>query len=200
MEITKAKKQSHRHVLIFIIAVLLLAAVIVCLFLSGYLGLWVNGLSSVAGNLNRYYYLQNSIEEECSFTINLKNLESNTGKVVYQNEDCYIDIQNIDLLSNGQYQIHFRSHGIYNIHGATLISGVVHYTNPNHSSSYSVEADLCCYINENYYLCEIAGVSAINWKDGDSFGYYIPVEAITEESQTLTMTLSNLTKNIWYEK
>ena len=193
MEITKAKKQSHRHVLIFIIAVLLLAAVIVCLFLSGYLGLWVYGMSSIADN-KRYEYFHNEVEGEYSFTVDLTHLESNTGKVVFRDGNCYIDIQSMDE-NDGLYRIHFRSHGVYNIHGATLISGASHP-----SRSYNVDALLYCCLNDQIYSCHIAGLTGVSFKDGDSFSYYIPTEAMQDGSTTVTLTFSGLVNNKWHKK
>lgn len=197
MEITKAKKQSHRHVLIFIIAVLLLAAVIVCLFLSGYLGLWVYGMSSIADN-KRYEYVHNEVEGEYSFTIDLTHLESNTGKVVFRDGDCYIDIQSMDE-NDGLYRIHFRSHGVYNIHGATLISGQTHDISPNHTSSLDIVANLYCLVDENKYSCKIAGGNGVR-QDGDGFSYYIPTEATQDGNATITLTFSGLVNNKWQKK
>lgn len=59
----KRHQQLQKVALIFIIAVLLLAAVIVCLFLSGYLGLWVYGMSSIADN-KQYEYVHNEVKGE----------------------------------------------------------------------------------------------------------------------------------------
>lgn len=193
MEISETSKRRSRHMLISFVAILFFISVFVCLSLSGYLGLWVYGMSAIADN-ERYEYVHNELAEEYSFTVDLAHLDSNTGKVVFRDGDCYIDIQSMDE-NDGHYRIHFRSHGIYNIHGATLISGT---SQP--PRLYSVDALLYCHSSDQAYSCNVAGITGISFRDGDSFGYYLPAEATQDGSTTITLTFSGLVNNKWHKK
>ena len=160
----------------------------------GYFGVWTEGMSFISTDNKHYTFSQTPVEGKFDFTVRMDDLESNTGKVVYRDENGYIDISVMDS-DSGQYRIHFRSHGRYTRRGAVLISGASH---PAHT--YNVDASLSVILGDISYPCSVAGVTGVSYKDGDMFSFYIPSEVIKDDTETLSFQLSDLVQNRWHRK
>lgn len=196
-------KLKRSKITILVIAVILIAA----LWATGLMGLWLKGLSYMAYNNKNYSNSQGHIVDgEFSISVNLKDLESNIGKELYNDGENKIYIywmDNTGDVMSGGYRIGFRSSGQYSLDSATLVSGIHH----EHSDNYYLEsksAIMTAKYKGNIYNSIESGTSALNYKDGDDFAFYIfPTEAYENgevslnEEGIVDITVTNLYKNIW---
>ena len=74
----------------------------------------------------------------------------------------------------------------------------------NNSGSCAMQAKLSTKYNGKIYDCNVQGMSGINEKDGDTFGFYVfPSKAYREDNVPLenagivTVTISNLIEHRW---
>ena len=180
------------------------------LLLSGYLflhsntyGVLFNGLSYMNNSPDKYVLSYHEIPGEYSLEIDLNDLESNVGKRIWQDGEKYIEVYLVDD-DNGRYRIFFRSHGVYEMQKGNLISGTKHIKYDNNSGSCAMQAKLSTKYNGKIYDCNVQGMSGINEKDGDTFGFYVfPSKAYREDNVPLenagivTVTISNLIEHRW---
>ncbi len=201
------KTQKRRIIIASVIVLSAVFAFCNILFMSGWVSVNYSGISYIATNLNRYAYSSTVMDEKIEFTVDLNDMLSNIGKIVYQNDNCYIEI--FDIKSHdGNVIIYFRSHGVYSYKNATLISGIKHNSTEQHFFTYSCEAMLQHKSNGKIYNCSVAGDSGINYKDGDVFGSYIFSEEYfrnediegAKDIDSVVLVLQNLTRNEWYLK
>lgn len=198
MDSNLPRKKSKKIRLL--LGILLLVLVFLCAYLAaaGYFSLWIDGMRYVVYDLNRYAYTYEAIEETEPFTISLRDPDSNKGMVVYDGGTCRIEVSGVDA-QDGHYRIHFRSYGNYDIDGATLISARKHDIRRGRiSSAGDLEAALVCVADDHSYSCKVAGTAGV-YKNGDSFSFHIPDEAVTEQTETLTLVFHHLIRNRWYE-
>ncbi|MBO5046998.1 MAG: hypothetical protein J6D19_01155 [Clostridia bacterium] len=197
----RVKKMKNLAVVCGVLVVLTLG---ILLSYSGILGIWIEGLPSIAGNLNQYDYHLGTISEEYTFTIDLEDLESNAGKIVYHEinehgEEFTIRIKSVYQDAHFRpYSISFISEGSYNMQGAKLISAVSHYSTSSRYFSKDVVAELYCIDGDIKYDCRVRGIDGLK-RTGDSFGYYLPIE-VTDKYDSITLTFTNLAVNIWNRK
>ncbi len=182
---TKKKILLSAVIIIFVIAFVLL-------WISGIFGIAIDGIGYMINHQEKYIVTTQNINANIEFTLNLKDLSSNEGKIIYQDKDCNIEIDQVDKTDSGEYSIFLRSHGSYSFTQARLISGIVHQPNTFNSS-----ASLKINIDGELYDCSIAGVSGINYKDGDQMGFYLssggysPIDDNNEINE-VTLILSDL--------
>ncbi len=172
----------------------------------------INGMSYIANDVDNYTYSLTNVDADCVFTVDLDNLDSNTGKVIYHNNDgCRIIIHIVQKqdVNVGGYRIIFRSIGTYSINGAKLISGIYHEiwrdeNSGNPYGTYHMEATMKCIYNGKIYDSNVQGLSGISYKNGDSFGFYLfPSEAYKngdvplDNAGTAEIIISNLAINEW---
>lgn len=195
------RNKKSMMILIFI------SMVISILWMTGVIGLWLNGMAYVGYNTKKFNDIEGYlIPDEYSISINLNNLKSNIGKELYNDGEnkIYVSwIDNTGSSNTGGYRIGFRSTGKYSINGATLVSGARHETVDNSFTTYMSAKMAARYKNKVYNSNEF-GTSGLNYKDGDEFAFYIfPSEAYDngeislQESGIAELSIKNLYKNIW---
>jgi len=203
--------KSRRTKIRWISVTVLLGMTIVLgvLWQTGYVGMWRDGIAYMAGALEKYSYNYTVLEEEYEITIDLGDLESNTGKILYDRDGMRIDVAVVDNAGGqgGGYRIHFRSHGKYSIDRAVLVSGNKHYATESRWYSTSNDAVIRSEYNGKQYEGSVAGSSGLNYKDGDMFSFYIfsqqayqSGEVTLQEKGEVKLTLSRLGKNEWIRK
>jgi len=184
-KITKKKILLPAIIIIFVIAFVLL-------WILGIFGIAIDGMGYMFNHQKKYTVTTQNINTNIEFTLNLKDLSSNEGKIIYQDKDCNIEIDQVDKTDSGEYCIFLRSHGSYSYSQARLISGIAHHPNTFNSS-----ASLKINIGGELYDCSIAGMSGINYKDGDQMGFYLssggysPIDDNNEINE-VTLILSDL--------
>lgn len=178
---------------------------------TGILKLWYYGMSYIANNTNSFTTEYGElVPGEYDLIINLDDLESNIGKELYRDgkNRIYISwIDNTGKASTGGYRIGFRSQGEYSQNGAVLISGTVHTVTNDHSFSSNMSALMAAGYNGKTYSCNVYSTGGINYRDGDSFAFYLfPSDAYEngevslQEKGTVHITVTNLYKNVWTKK
>lgn len=208
---TKYRIQKRKKYIVYTsITVLLCSFIIMCLWNIGILGIWFEGISYAAGSLDKYSSEFIISDKSYSIDINLDDLESNKGKIVVDDgiHKIYVDsVDNTNSINSGGYRIHFRSSGKYTLDGATLLSGIKHYTTENRWYSYTMTAEMTTEYNGHKYKGSVMGLSGLNYKDGDMFSFYVfPGEAYLNDNITLNekgvakITLTSLCRNIWSRK
>lgn len=207
----KDTRNRRKNISIIALVVLLVAGLILTvIWQTGLMGMWSRGIAYMAGSLDRYSYDCILLEDEYSVEIDLSDLESNKGKVLYDDGVHKIIVEGVDntgTVLSGGYRIHFRSIGDYSLSGATLISGIRHYTTESRWFSYNMTSRLVSEYKGRRYEGTVMGESGLNFKDGDMFSFYLfPDESYKDGSITLNetgkvkVTVTELCKNIWSKK
>lgn len=180
--------------LIFTILFLLIALFLI----SDQFSIFLYGMPFILENPEKYSHSSSFLKDSIEFTVNLNDPYENIGNTIYKSEQGYIEIKDIQKSENS-FVIHFRSHGTYSSQNAVLISALKHKTNQDQSFTYSCEASLFLICEDTMYVCPVAGMSSVNHRDGDTFGFYILYENIemSKEVGRITLVLKNITKNTW---
>lgn len=187
--------------------IILISMIIIILWLTGIMGLWLNGIAYIGYNTKKFNDTEGYlIPNEYSIFINLSNLEGNIGKELYNDSvsKIYISwIDNTGSSNSGGYRIGFRSSGKYSLNGATLVSGARHETVNNSFTTY-ITGEMTAIYKNITYNSNVFGTSGLNYKDGDEFAFYIfPSEAYDsgeislQENDIVELYIKNLYKNIW---
>lgn|GEM_PF-595076 len=206
-EVKRRTARRKNGIMALTIAFLSIGLIAFSLWSIGILGIWSKGIAYVEGALDKYSADFIIRDDEHSIDISLADLDSNKGKVIFDDGEHKIYVSSVDntgsLLSGG-YRIHFRSVGKYSLKGGSLISGIKHYATENRWFSYEMTAKLISEYNGKKYEGPVMGLSGLIYKDGDMFSFYIfPREAYTDdgitldEKGTVKITLTNLCENVW---
>lgn len=206
---TEAKRKQKR--IVWSIAAVVLALTVVWGICGqiGYTDMWRRGIAYMAGSLDKYSYHHTTLDGEYEVDIDLSDLNSNKGKIVYDHDGLRIVVDSVDMagLWGGGFRIHFRSHGKYSLDRAVLVSGSKHYSTEARWFSSSLEAELRSEYKGQIYQGSVMGISGLNYKDGDMFSFYLfPAEAYQdnqiplEGEGTVKVTLSGLSRNEWLRK
>lgn len=207
------RRVRRRWALIGSSFVIIIALFVIILHGNGMLGTWTGGLQYQLG----YPVYRASYEDAAgaySVELDLWDLDSNVGKVLYEDSTgCRITVWKVDEMRDGIYRVWFRSHGVCRRNGSQLVSGTVPYQTGSASwtdkglpwaaaSAGGLERD-----------CPVAGMSGLNWKDGNEFGFYLTsgngpsdrffsAADIDRQDGKITVTVSGLTRlsteRMWY--
>lgn len=207
---SKQRKSRHKRIGYITIATMCFILIsIIVLWNLGYVGLWTKGIAYPAGNLNAYSYSNDIDTHAYTVTVSLSDLESNAGKILYDDGECSITVDKVDFvgIDGGGYRVQLRSHGAYSIDTARLVSGLAHYSTEERSFSTTMTAKMTAEYNGKTYECEIMGQSMLNYKDGDAFNYYIfPYQAYDNneipqsDAGDVSLSVTNLCVNRWSKK
>ncbi|EPR11748.1 hypothetical protein [Ruminiclostridium papyrosolvens] len=194
-----------------IVLAILISISMLVLWSTGHIGLWTQGMAYIVNNTEEFTDKNGHvIQGEYSIAIDLQDLKSNVGNVLYMdgNNKIYVSwIDNTGGINTGGYRIGFRACGEYSLTNATLISGTRHTTVDKDSFTYDMSAKMTADYKGKVYDSGVYGTSGLNYKDGDDFSFYIfPGEAYAagevtlNEKGTVKLTITNLYKNIWTKK
>lgn len=193
------------------IGTLIIVIVILILWFTGVIGLWLHGMASIVNNTKDFTDTKGHfVQGEYSIMIDLNDLQGNIGKVLYNDgiNRIYVSwIDNTGSANTGGYRIGFRSCGQYSLTNATLVSGARHATVNENSFTACMTAKMTAEYNNKVYNSSEFGTSGINYKDGDDFSFYIfPSEAYNngeislDEKGKVELLVTNLYENIWTKK
>lgn len=186
-------------------AMLIGLPIVLCLlWITGAINLWFYGMGDIANNVKDYYLELEPIDGTYSVLIDLSDPESNEGKVLFDDGEHQIYVSDVITLNEAIYEVFFRTSGKYNLHGATLVSGIEHKRVQGGFSFDFLATARATYRGSNFKIYE-SGTSGINYKDGDSFGLYLiphdtKVNVIISEDPIIEITLSNLIMHKWGRK
>ena len=109
---------------LFLKVLMIGVATIVCiLWISGWMSLWISGISAVAYDVEDYRIHSYPIDAEYTVIIDLSDFDSNVGKVLYDDGENQIYVETVLVQDKSDYEVYFRSSGAYSLRGATLVSG-----------------------------------------------------------------------------
>lgn len=206
------RRLKRRWVLMGGIFATIIAFIFIILIQNGTWGTWRAGLQYQLGNSN-YRASYAAIPGSYSVKIDLNDLESNLGKVLYEDETgCRIVVHAVDVNESkcDNYRIWFRAHGVYDRAEGTLVSGAIPYQNGSFSwidESWPQAMVSAGGLTQN---CSFAGNSGMNRKDGTDFGFHLTAnngllmqaEHIFDHGGVVTVTVSGLTRltttRMWY--
>ena len=167
------------------------------------------GFPYIVGN-DDYVLSIYETDVKIEFEVDLANFKENVGKCVYEDDDCkividYIDVVTKDTVMNGGYidgMIQFRAYPKYSFNYARTLTGVEHGGNAYHN----IAANMVINTENGDYRCPIWGVS-IN-KRSDAFGFHFFSADFKEETDfskedwtnTYKFTLSGLVEYVWERK
>ncbi|MBO5023235.1 MAG: hypothetical protein J6D11_02860 [Clostridia bacterium] len=174
-----------------------------------YISYLKRGFPYIVGNDD---YILNTYESDVKieFEVDLTNFEENIGKCVYEDEDCkividYINVVTKDTVMNGGYidgMIQFRAYPKYSFNYARTVTGLAHSGDgyPNIAANMVINAE------SGDYRCPVWGAS-MN-KQSDAFGFHFfgaEFEEGTNFSKedwtnTYKFTLSGLVECVWERK
>ena len=197
-------KNNRKNIMVSFLAVIVIA--VTALWISGYFNLWTKGINAIHENFNAYQYTSTLLQKPYSIDIDLSDFDSNIGKVLYDDGECNIAIDNIDFEQTQGYRIMFRAKGKYSMNGARLVSGQLHNANENGFST-DFTAQMIAEYNSIEYTSVVTGIGGMNFRDGDMFYFVIfPREAYekqeipSDDAGIVHLTLTNLCENEWVKR
>lgn len=174
----------NRRKNILIIFLLILQGISICFFCNiDKIKLMHEGLRYQLFNMNYLISFQ-TIDSEVNFDVDIKNLDSNMHKTIYENDGCTIMIDSI-IKKDEEYIIYFSSHGTYNQQQGKLITGIEHKVLSNKKIEDKIYAS--CFIGD--VECQNYSFSGLNFKDGDEFSFIIDAKILESVRK---VTLKNL--------
>lgn len=177
------------------------AGIVLILWASGYLGLWFSGITYIAADDENFSRHAEPIDGEFTIRINLSDLESNEGEVLYDDGEHLVHIDEVFVQNETNYQVSFRTLGNYSLLGATLVSGVEHRDGPMGFNRIYQATGRATYRGMTYSLTP-SGTTGLNYRDGGSFGFYLfpldrEIVIDLETDAFIDVTISNLYMNSW---
>lgn len=181
-----------------------IAIIIFILWISGWLNLWINGISVIANDVEDYRTHSYPVDGEYTVKIDLSDFDSNEGKVLYDDGENQIYVEKVLFHDKSEYGISFRSSGTYSLRDATLVSGIEHVRTENGFTSFNHVNATATYREDSFKISP-SGSSGLNYRDGDSFGFYLfphdkEVDFDIEKDAIIEVKLSNLYMNKWEKK
>ncbi|MBQ2014616.1 MAG: hypothetical protein II242_05465 [Peptococcaceae bacterium] len=204
-------KSSKKPILIILCMLLFSAVLGIWIHTSGYVELQNSGLSYLDSAHDKYDLTSYTDSNAYTMEIDLTDLESNTGKRLWEDGEQYMEIASVsNEKDSGGYRVFFISHGVYDVNGGHLISGIQHSRPRENCVQYDFSADLITTYNDVSYQAEYQqklGYAGNIENDGDNFSFYLfPGEAYendnipVENAGKATITVYNLTEHTWTRK
>ncbi len=141
----------------------------------------------------RYHVLDGNYTIE----INLNNLESNKGKILFDNKGSKIIIMDIEYDENNGYRIFFQCNSVLTKEGIYLNSLMC--WNDSNEQDYKQVSELTVHYNGNIYSSNHQGHRG----DGTEIGYYLfdtndDAKEAAAKKGTANIEIDNIYENNWY--
>ena len=180
---------------------------------NGTLLTWKEGFRYQLQSAN-YSFSYEPLPGSWSVELDMENLESNRGKVLYEDADgCRIVVSEVNKKAPYQYRVFFRTYGVCDREGGTLVSGRVEARALSTSFIGNDWPTVTAKAGDLERPCPSAGFSGLNWKDGNQFGFHLSISDDRNERAFSTayleaqegpvvVTITNLTRlrteRLWY--
>ena len=201
------KRQRREWIATGAILSIILAVIFMILSNYGYIGTWRYGLRYQFWNLN-YAVGFDELPDSYSVELDLNDLESNHGKVLYEDETgCRIIVDYIKEATNsGEYSIAFQAEGVCRPAGGYLVSGC--QNERKEKQTYSTRRTASMTTTVGTFTCSPSHyyVTSSLDEDGNFFGFHLfPLDAydrdgfmltdeLAAENNTVTVTVTGLTR------
>lgn len=157
------------------------------------INLHVNGISHIAEQVDDYFKITEPVDGEFKVDLDLKNLESNEGKILFDDGESQISVLEVVPQEEAGYEVIFRSHGAELPNGAALVSGVDHVRADDGLSQSLLAEALAGVEGKEASQLTPSDSSGLIHHDGDQFGFYLDAAAEDE----IEVTVTNLQLNLW---
>lgn len=161
------------------------------------------GINYFTNDIEKYHNNAHPIKGEYTIEINLNDLESNKGKVLFDDGENQIHVLKVIAHGKNEFELLFRSSGNVNPGGATMVSGVEHNHNKDGLIRKFQATAKATYQGDTYTL-NPSKYSGLKYNDGDEFGFYLelPNDMIpdSENKGKVDMTVTDLYLNLWSKK
>ncbi|MGM9663163.1 MAG: helix-turn-helix transcriptional regulator [Oscillospiraceae bacterium] len=182
---------------------IIIAVLLIILLRNGAYGTWRDGLAFQLHDAN-YGVAYQDVPGGWSLELDLTDLESNVGKLLYEDESgCRIEVSQVDTngTDGSEYRVWFRAYGVYDRGGGELVSGCQSTPVDKTAHTLSTSASMTATVDGAPYPCTEAGASGLIYKDGNMFGFYLnprtpqDFQKISVEGlDRITVTVSGLTR------
>ena len=153
---------------------------------TGTLGTWREGINYQFWN-KMYNIEYGDLSGTYTVELDLYDLESNVGKVLYEEDGCRIVVDWMDeTMTPGCYRVFFRAHGNVAPGGSRLVSGVQTDMVDKNVWTFDDSAEMTVTVGNVETRCSFAGSTGLSWKDGNQFGFYIELESNLPGRPSLT--------------
>ena len=199
------RRLKRRWALIGSSFVIIIALFMIILHGNGTLGTWTGGLQYQLG----YPIYRAEYEDAAgaySVELDLWDLDSNVGKILYEDSTgCRITVHKLDEMRDGIYRVWFRSHGVCRRNGSQLVSGTIPYQTGSANWMDKGLPRAAASAGGLNRECSLAGISGLNWEDGNEFGFYLTssngssdcflsADDIERQEGKITIIVSGLTR------
>ncbi len=181
------------------------AALCVYYWHNGTFGVWAQGLEYVA-TAGRYTVEDTAVEGEYTLALDLRDLDENTGKILYEDGGCSITVQQVRQENSGNYIVFFRAHGVYPPAGGRLVSAAADEAMPGGSLGVRTTGRLLTEVGGMVYPGAVHAATMIR-KEGNEFSFYVfdpqsfdraALEVALEQSGgEVTVRLGGLARMAW---
>lgn len=179
---------------------IILAIIYIILHNYGYIGTWRHGLRYQFYNQN-YFVAMEELPGAYSLELDLTDLESNAGKVLYEDgSGCRITVERLEPTEYvGGYKLIFRAEGVCRPSGGQLVSGChdQHFDKMGYTlaRSASMRTTLDGVLLPPSYHCLLTSLDT----GGNSFGFYVYPSASGlpdgwDAAPSVTVTVTGLTR------
>lgn len=188
---------------VYIVAAIIVASTVLVVWLTDRGPIWINGMSYIANDIDEYHNKAYPIDGKYNVQIDLSNLESNEGTVLFDDEKNKIFISEISH-NNSNYEVVFRSNGTFDTTGATLVSGIK-YDRDKNSFTTNLKAKAEATYKDITYQLRPSRSSGLNFRDGDEFGFSLSpssgeVDIDLEKETIINVSVTDLFINFWSKK
>lgn len=154
---------------------IILAVIFIILLRNGAYGTWRDGLAFQFHDAN-YRVAYEDLPGSWSVELDLTDLESNVGKLLYEDENgCRIEVSRVD--TNGtdgeERRVWFRAYGVCRRGGGTLVSGCQSVSVDKTVHTVSASASMTATVDGTPWPCTEAGRSDLLYRDGNLFGFFL---------------------------
>lgn len=209
----KQKVVNHKTIICYRVFIGLLCCGFACfiflhkLWENGTIGTYKDGFQYFMDNRN-YLMKYKSTPVYPEVEVDLYNLDSNIGKLIYDDGQVTIRIENMEYDTSGMYYVTFRSRGNYSKNGGTLVTPIFiksletglqsftlyEYNNEQviaqriYETSEANEFDeimigkLQIIIDGSAYACQNRQMDAFKYKDGDVFKFQLFTDEYYKEN------------------
>ena len=201
------KRQRRRWMAASAISTIISVLIIIILVDSGSYDTWRRGLI-YQFHSTRYTLCQERVPGTWSVELDLTDLESNSGKVLYEDESgCRITVERVEEDPSGDLWVWFQSHGVYDRTGGTLVTACspifdrlrIRY-DKNDKTHFP---EMSVIVNGINHPCTSAGGGSLNSRYGNRFSCELspwdktvsPYQKLSLKGlDTITVSVSNLTR------
>ena len=199
------RRIKRRWALFGFLAAMLLTGIYIVLLKNGSIGTWQYGLRYHLWDPS-YITTYEPLNGSWSVELDLNDLESNEGKILYEDESgCCITVSEVSKKAPYEYRVFLRSHGAYDHNGGQLVSGSFH---PLHLSTSFIPTDwpkATASVAGLNRSCPLYQMDWLDRKDGNQIVFHLSstdsrntplfcTDFLEAQSGTITFTVYDLTR------